>query len=94
MARAQIRITDREWRRIVALPSVRAALRQRAQAIAGRARGIAATETPGASITTEEGTRPRGRTYARVASDDPEGEYGTQTRERRRVLGRAANTKE
>lgn len=94
MARAQIKITDQEWRRIVALPSVRAALRARAQAIAGRARVIAATETPDASIGMEEGTRPQGRTYARVTSDDPEGEFGTEKRARRRVLGRAANTKE
>lgn len=91
MPRAEIRITGKEWRRIVALPSVRAALRARAQAIAGRARGIAATETPDASITTDEGTRPRGRTYARVTSDDPDGEFGTEKRKRRRVLGRAAD---
>lgn len=91
MARAEIRITDKEWRRIVALPSVRAALRAKAKGIAGRARSIAASEQIDTTIGVEEGTRPRGRTYARVTSTDVEGEYGTETQARHKLLRRAAN---
>lgn len=70
---------------------VRRALRKRAQGIAQRARGIANAEGVEASISVEEGVRPKGRRYARVVSDRADAEWGNRNEVRRNILGRAAN---
>ncbi len=72
---------------------VRAALRARAQAIANAARAIESSEGGRATIEAGEGTRPQGRPYGRVTSDGVDGEWGTSKTERRRTLGRAAETR-
>ena len=69
--------------------SVRAALRARRDVIARRAEAIAADEGVDADVTTSEGTRPKGRPYARVSAD-AEQEFGSSNTARRRILGRAA----
>lgn len=73
-------------------PSVRAALREKAEVIAAKARGIAASDGFAMEVEVEEGTRPKGRPYARVTSPDVDQEHGTQFVPKRRVLGRAAET--
>lgn len=79
---------------VMRLPKVRAALRSQAGGIAAKARSLDAAEGGDATISVEEGTRPRGRPYARAVSDDADGEFGTSKTARRRVLGRAANIRE
>ncbi|MFC5992947.1 hypothetical protein ACFQE5_01830 [Pseudonocardia hispaniensis] len=77
---------------VMRAPGVRAELRAAAGRVAGRARSIAAAEGVAASITTSDGTRPRGRPYSRVASDRPDAEFGSSKSARLRVLGRAVES--
>lgn len=93
-----MRLSRRTWLQVVQSPQVRAALASKAARIAARARQLDAAEGGSAEITTESGTRPKGRSYARVVSTDVDGEYGrganpetgSEAVPRRRVLGRAA----
>lgn len=89
---ARFRLSRRAWERIVQMPQVRAALAGRAARIATRASQINKAEDVDADIHVEAGTRPQGRSYARVVSTDAEGEFGTEAVPRRRVLGRAARS--
>jgi hypothetical protein len=89
---ARFRLSSRTWRRVVQSPQVRAALASKAARIAVRARQLNAAEDGDADIHTESGTRPQGRSYARVVSTDAEGEFGTEAVPRRRLLGRAARS--
>lgn len=76
---------------------VRRALRQTAEAIEPRAKSLAREEVSddfADAIYVEEDTRPRGRPTARVIADREDAEaveWGDTNRERRRILGRAAN---
>lgn len=66
---------------------VRAALRARAESVKSRANSM--DPELGAYVT--DGTRPKGRPYSRVISDDgAEREFGSSKTARRRTLGRAA----
>jgi hypothetical protein len=76
---------------VMRLPQVRRALRAQADRVAARARSIDASEGGNARITVVEGTRPKGRAFARVVSDDVDGEFGSSKTARRRTLGRAAD---
>ena len=69
-------------------PAVRKKLAEVADRIARNAEGIAAAEGVDAKIVRSDGTRPRGRPFARVTADGIQ-EWGTNEVERRRVLGRA-----
>ncbi|MFD8937325.1 hypothetical protein ACFV0R_19085 [Streptomyces sp. NPDC059578] len=80
---------------------VRQALKERAEEIAPRARAIARAELGdlGAefadSIQVSEETRPKGRPTAKVVADRndaSDNEFGATNVQRRRVLGRAAQT--
>lgn len=85
----EIRLSQGTYRQAMQL--ARPALRCKAEEIQSRAKQIAATE--GVEFDTEvtEGTRPKGRAFARVvAPDGAEQEWGTSRTERRRILGRAA----
>ncbi|MFJ2514695.1 hypothetical protein ACIQJX_35005 [Streptomyces griseoviridis] len=79
---------------------VRAALRATADEIVPRARALARAEISeefADSITVSEEIRPRGRPTAKVIADREDAEaheYGSSSTERRRVLGRAAHTRE
>lgn len=81
-------------RKVADTPKVRAALRVHAQAVASRADQIAAAEAYEFNGRVEEGTRPRGRPFARVISYDADQEFGTWGKKRRRILGRAADIRE
>lgn len=80
--------------------TVRGALRKQADAIVPRARSLARSEISDEfadSIRVSEETRPRGRPTAKVIADREDAadhEYGTTSTERRRLLGRAARTRE
>jgi hypothetical protein len=68
-------------------PTVRTALRKRAEAIAARANG----EDAELRARVQEGTRPKGRPFARAISETGAAkEWGTDKTARRRTLGRAA----
>ncbi|MFF2651472.1 hypothetical protein [Streptomyces sp. NPDC058045] len=79
---------------------VRGALRRKAEEIVPRAKALARSEIGAefaASITVSEEIRPRGRPTAKVTADRPDAEaheYGDSSTERRRILGRAAHTRE
>ncbi len=68
---------------------VRAGLKARGAPIAARAQQIAAAEKVKGEVSTSEGTRPKGRPYARVTADAGQ-EFGDTNTARRRILGRAA----
>lgn len=86
-------LSNQQWKRIVQAPSVRKRLRFVAGQIAARTRSNLASAGSDATVTVEEGIRPRGRAYARVSHDDPFGEYGTENVPRHRALGRAVGGK-
>jgi hypothetical protein len=68
----------------------RAALRAKAEKLANRADSLGASEGVEINARVKEGTRPKGRPYARVESDNVSQEYGDREYERRRILGRVA----
>jgi hypothetical protein len=81
---------------IMRLPEVRAALHNKAEEIAARARTIAASEIDdgfAGEIRVSDETRPSGRPVAKVEAtrqDAADHEWGSTNTQRRRVLGRAA----
>lgn len=73
--------------------AVRKALKDRADKIQGRAEQLKSSEenlSSDAKVWVEEGTRPKGRPFARVLCDDADQEHGTYTTPKIRLLGRAA----
>ena len=72
-------------------PKVRAKLIEVRDRIYARAETIDAEEQANANLGKAEGTRPRGRPYARVTAREDQ-EFGTKRVTRRRVLGRAARS--
>lgn len=90
MATPEFRLTDRLFREVVTKPSVRKALKKKAEQAQGRAEAIAQGEGEKLDSRVTEGTRPKGRPYARVSSTNVAQEYGTTVKERKRILGRAA----
>ncbi|MEV6124848.1 hypothetical protein AB0M23_30810 [Streptomyces sp. NPDC052077] len=79
---------------------VRGALRAQAEEIAPRAKALARAEISAEfadSITVSEETRPQGRPTAKVVADRDDAaahEHGDSNTARRRILGRAARTRE
>ncbi len=96
MSRPRIVFDERGLEEIMRLPKVRAALKAKAQEIAGRARTMAASEIDdgfASEIRVSEETRPSGRPTAKVVADRQDAadhEWGSTNTERRRILGRAA----
>lgn len=92
-SRVRVRLSAGTFRRVTNLPVVRAKLTAVAHRIAGTAAAIAAAEQTDTDIAVEidvsDGTRPRGRGYARVTSSNVDAEHGTAATPRRRTLGRA-----
>lgn len=88
------RLSDRQWKTIVQALSVRKRVRLVAGQIAALTRATLASAGSEARVTVEEGTRPKGRAYARVAHDDPFGEYSTEHVPRHRALSRAVGDKQ
>jgi hypothetical protein len=94
--RPRIRFDERGLTAIMRLPEVRAALHNKAEEIAARARPIAASEIDddfASEIRVQDETRPSGRPVSKVIAtrdDAPDHEWGSTNTQRRRVLGRAA----
>ncbi len=74
---------------IARLPGVRRAIAEVADRVAAEARRVAADAgMPHLPITREDGTRPRGRPYARISAPLAP-EYGTSSQSRLAILGLA-----
>jgi hypothetical protein len=71
--------------------STRVKLRQVADRIATTARAMGQADQLDATFTVTEGTRPKGRPYARVTMAGGDDEFGKSGTPRRRTLGRAAS---
>lgn len=71
--------------------AVRDGVAARADRIASRAEKIAREEEVEVTITRTDGTRPKGRPFSRVTSDNVDAEWGTSKTARSRIMGRAAN---
>lgn len=69
---------------------VRDALAAKARHLASRAGSLGASEGVDMSTRVYSGTRPKGRPFARVESDNLSQEWGDRWTERRRILGRVA----
>lgn len=69
---------------------VRGELRKKADKLAARVDSLGANEGVEMEPHVTEGTRPKGRPYARVESENVDQEWGDRWTERRRVLGRVA----
>ncbi len=87
---ARVELSDEFYRDAMQSRQVRAGLAKRRDEVAARARSIAGQEKIDPNITTSEGTRPKGRPYARVTADAGQ-EFGDSNTARRRILGRAAD---
>lgn len=83
-----VSLSYRKLGRIARSKAVRAKLDEVADGIADRARAVAAAEGLDPEIVQTEGTRPKGRPYARVGIPVDQ-EFGTAEVPRRRILGRA-----
>lgn len=70
--------------------ATRMALRLEAERRAARANALGSSEGVKIDAKVSEGTRPKGRPYARVESTNVGQEYGDRKTERRRILGRVA----
>jgi hypothetical protein len=95
-SRVRIVFDERGLEQIMRLPEVRAALHNKAEEIAARAKTIAASEIDdgfASEIRVKDETRPSGRPVAKVEAtraDAAAHEWGSTNTQRRRVLGRAA----
>jgi hypothetical protein len=87
---ARVEITYEFVQRAAQSAPVRRALAAKARRVQQRAEGLAQGEGVTLDSRVTEGTRPRGRPYARVESDNVSQEWGSSNTERRRILGRAA----
>ena len=88
---ATVRISEELIRNAMQSEPVRAGLREVRDRKAAAAQAIIDAEGhDDVTLSTEDGTRPKGRPFSRVLSSDVEGEWGTSRVEQRRILGRAA----
>lgn len=71
---------------------VREALRRKRDEKRRRADQLGAAEGVEMELETSEGTRPKGRPYARLTSRNVGQEWGDAYTERRRILGRSAES--
>ena len=87
---AELRITPEFIQAAAQSEGVRKVLAERRDRLARAAEALAASEDVEGEVSTSEGTRPKGRPYARVEFDNVDQEWGTSKTRRRRILGRAA----
>lgn len=80
---------DALWSRLNRNRAVRQAVNGVAARVASRAQAISDREGGTARIRVETSQRPKGRLQARVISDRPDEEYGSEGQKRIRPLGRA-----
>ena len=91
MAR-EIKVSRDLVRQAADQPAVRRQLGEIARRVARRAELLAASEGVEMETWVEEGTRPGWRPQAVVYGDNVEQEFGSARAERRRILGRAAES--
>ena len=89
---ARVEISSRTILAAEKSPAVRKALLKRAREKQNRAESIASSEGVDLESKVVEGTRPKGRPYARVQSTNVGQEWGDRHTERKRILGRAAES--
>lgn len=87
---ATVRISYEFVREAMQSSGVRAALRKKADGLATRVDAVGSSEGVAMNAKVSEGTRPKGRPFARVESDQVSQEWGSRDSERRRILGRVA----
>jgi hypothetical protein len=87
---ASIRISSKLIEEAMRSATTRAALRKKADEKARRADALGGSEGVQINAEVVEGTRPKGRPYARVQSENVAQEWGSRDVERRRILGRVA----
>ena len=88
---AKVVLSDDFFRKAMQSDPVRQALSKRRDAVSARAVQLAAQEgVEGFKVTNSDGTRPKGRPYARVSTPMVDQEFGTWSVPKRRILGRAA----
>lgn len=80
---------DAWWSKLNKNRDIQRAVNGRAAKIAARAQAISDSEGGTARIRVETSVRPKGRYQARVISDRPDEEFGSETQRRIRPLGRA-----
>lgn len=88
----KVQISNKTFLDAMQSGTVRRALRKTADKKQLRAEQIAASEGVGLESKVVEGTRPKGRPFARVQSHNVAQEWGDSKTKRRRILGRAANS--
>lgn len=88
----RVKISNETWLDAMQTGTVRRALRKKADMKQVRAEQIAASEGVELKSQVKEGTRPKGRPYARVESPNVGQEWGDGIVERKRILGRAASS--
>lgn len=70
--------------------ATRDGLSERARKVAGRVDVLGQSEGVTMDAYVTEGTRPKGRPYARVNSENVSQEWGSRDVERRRIMGRVS----
>lgn len=89
---ARVELSNKTFIDAMQTKTVRKALRKVADKKQDRAEQIAASEGVELDSKVVEGTRPKGRPYARVQSSNVDQEWGNSNTKRRRILGRAAQS--
>ena len=88
---SELKISSEYIRQAMQHEWVRQKLAERADQVAARARHLAtAAGRDSGAISRASGTRPKGRPYERVLSEDVAAEHGTAETSRYRILGQAA----
>ena len=87
---ATIRISSKLIEQAMTSQETRAALASAARRLASKADVLGRSEGVEMECRVESGTRPKGRPYSNVVSDNVDQEWGDRYTERRRVLGRIA----
>lgn len=82
-------LSPEQWERLNQNRTVRRAVEDVARKVAARAQAHTNAAGGEARITVETNHRPKGRLQARVISDRPDEEYGSEKQKRIRPLGRA-----
>lgn len=88
----RVQISDKTFTDAMQTRKVRAGLKVLAEKKQQRAESLASSEGVELDSRIVEGTRPKGRPYARVQSSNVAQEWGNSRVKRRRILGRAASS--
>ena len=87
---ARVRISRASIMAAMQSKETRAALEAKAGQLRTRVDSLGASEGVTMNARVESGTRPKGRPYSNVVSDNVSQEWGDRYTERRRILGRVA----